>query len=554
MHLLNIKKIKLINERNYLKLDAFTITGICLLIFCGIRATMYLEKHMDILFWDESLYLTRGLSMFKYIPRDWGPSYSLWYKFLSYIFSDRVELYYFNFKLTTILVSVSLFLLLLSCGIQRILAFLFSLLFLSSYINIATWPRVSHFCIIVICAGIILAKRQHTNLAKFVFLSVAFLICSFARPELFLPFLLCFFITAFLFFYKIKSRTKYEYVLMMSLIVFLVFLYIFFKTPFNNGDTNRGIGVFLQHFAMNYSQWKHDGSIFWLDFPTILKQNFGNAQSLGEMYKANPALIQQHIVSNATNYFTQIGKIILSFFAPLFTKSINWLAIMMAFMLFVVYFSYTKNISNKRQRIFLLLKDNTLTIFVLLLFAMPSVFVCFYAYPREHYILLQTPLLLLIIAIIFSSIAVAIFKTTQKIVVIAVVWFFVMPTAADFSYFRMFRAADNLSNKQTVSYIKKHFTGKDSIHVFDLEGGLTNLLAPNFTNSNYLYLQDREKIKLSTFLQQHQYDIIYKTPILTQLEATKSDTSLFDMLQHPEKYGYFEQKTGNFANSLLIKH
>lgn len=64
---------------------------------------------MDVLFWDESLYLSRGLSMFDHIPKDWGPSYSLWYKLLSYFISDRVELYYFNFKLTTILISIAFF-------------------------------------------------------------------------------------------------------------------------------------------------------------------------------------------------------------------------------------------------------------------------------------------------------------------------------------------------------------------------------------------------------------------------------------------------------------
>ena len=140
--------------------------GIFFLIISGINATSGLEHYMDVLFWDESLYLSRGLSMFEYIPRDWGPSYSLWYKLLSVFIPDRVELYYFNFKLTTILLSISLFLLLLACGVQRILAFLFSLFFISSFINIPVWPRVSHFCIIVIITGILIAKYQKTTVAK----------------------------------------------------------------------------------------------------------------------------------------------------------------------------------------------------------------------------------------------------------------------------------------------------------------------------------------------------------------------------------------------------
>ena len=142
--------IKQSKEKNYLEWNSFTFIGIALLIICGIKVSWHLEQYMDIVFWDESLYLTRGVSMFKEIPKTWGPSYSLWYKMLSYFFTDKLDLYYFNFKFTTILISVAFFLLLMSCGIQRILAFIFSLFFLSSFINLPLWPRVSHFCVIVL--------------------------------------------------------------------------------------------------------------------------------------------------------------------------------------------------------------------------------------------------------------------------------------------------------------------------------------------------------------------------------------------------------------------
>jgi hypothetical protein len=541
------------DEKNYLRWNTFTFAGIFLIIVCGLNATRGLEQHMDVMFWDESLYLSRGMSMFKYIPRDWGPSYSLWYKMLSFLFSDRLELYYFNFKLTTILISVSFFLLLMACGVQRILAFVFSVFFLSSFINMPLWPRVSHYCIIVLIAGILMAKYQKSIVAKFVFYSFALLVCAFARPELFLPFLVCFVLTYLFFFATIKQRNKYDIALVAGLTLFFLVLYKFFKTPLNNGDSTRGIGVFLQHFAMNYVQWHHSNTVFWLDYPDILKENFKNATSLKEMIEVNPALIKHHILSNGYHYCTQTAKIVFSFFAPIFTKKIHWLCLMVSIMLFGVYFSFTKTIKDKRKKVFSLAKDNLFTLLVVFLFALPSFIVCIYAYPRQHYLLLQVPFMLLLIGLAISSITVEIYKSAQKIVVVAVVWFFVMPVSEDFDYFRMFRNEESLANQKSLKYIKQHYTSKDTIHIFDLEGGMTNLLPANFVNNNYIYLRDRNKILLSDFLLSNKYDIIYKTPILTMLNSVQQDTILFDLLKNPAKYGYLEQKTGNFAPALLIK-
>lgn len=547
------QKIIQANEKNHLRWNTFTLTGIFCIIICGINATKGLERHMDVLFWDESLYLTRGLAMFKHIPRDWGPSYSLWYKFLSFFFSDRVRLYYFNFKLTTILIAISFFLLLLSCGVQRVLAFVFSIFFLSSFINMPVWPRVSHYCILVIITGIVAAKHLNSIVAKFAVYSLALMVCAYARPELFLPFIVCSVLTYIFFLSTIRKLLKKDIFLVLVLTGSLVFMYVFFKTPFNNGDSARGIGVFLQHFAMNYSQWHHDSSVFWLDYQDILKKNFKDVSSLKGIIQSNPAIFERHILSNIFNYCIQTGKIVFSFFAPIFTRHIHWLCLMVSMMLFTVYFSFTKTIKDKRKKVYSLAKDNLFTLFVLLLFTIPSLFVCIYAFPRQHYLLLQVPFLLLLISLSISSITVEIYKSTQKLFVIAVVWFFVMPTAEDFEYFRLFRKEESLCNLKSIQYIKNNFTSKDTIRVFDLEGGMTNLLPANFENKDYIYLRDRNKISLSSFLQENKFDIIYKTPTLTMLNSVQQDTILFDLVKNPQKYGYIEQKTGNFTPSLLIK-
>jgi hypothetical protein len=126
---------------------------------------------------------------------------------------------------------------------------------------------------------------------------LALLVCAFARPELFLTFLICWILTYIFFFTKIKSLGKYDIALVVLLTGISVFTYVFFKTPFNNGDSARSIGVFLQHFAMNYSQWHHTNTPFWLDYADILRQNFDNHTSLKGIIQSNPEIIKKHFLS-----------------------------------------------------------------------------------------------------------------------------------------------------------------------------------------------------------------------------------------------------------------
>jgi len=540
-------------EKNYLKWNTYTFVGIILIIICGIKVTYNLASFMDVLFWDESLYLTRGVTMFPSIPKDWGPAYSLWYKLLSLFIKDRIALYYFNFQLTTILIAIFFFVFLMSCGIQRVLAFLLSILFLASYINLPLWPRVSHFCILVVLAGIVIAKYQTSKLSKWTIICFVLLIVSYARPELFLSFLFSFCLLIVGFFYKIKSINKKEIGLFGLLLFFLGFMYVFFKTPLNGGDANRSIGVFLQHFAMNYSQWHHDDSIFWLDFPDIVRTNFTDSFSLKAIIQSNPTLFFKHITSNIVHFIEQISKLVFNFFAPIFTKQIHWLCLMVSIILFIIYFSFTNTSSKKRLRFFALIKENFLTLTALFLFSIPPFLVCIYAYPRAHYMLLLVPFLLLLLSLVISSMAVEIENPIQKMTVIAVVCFFTLPVAEDFDYFKMFRKENDLRNLKTLNYIKHNFKTQDSVRVFDLEGGMTNLLPPNFTNYNYIYLGSRKKTRLSSFLLEHKFDIIYHTPTITKLNDVQTDTMLFELLNKPEKYGYNRQKTGNFTATLLIK-
>ena len=549
----SIWKILLKNkEQNFLKFDKFLFLGIALLIVCGIKICWNLQNYMDVLFWDESLYLYRGTCMFDFIPKDWGPSYSLWYKILSLFIQDKIQLYYFNFTFTTILISIALFMLLLSSGVQRIISFMLAMIFLSSFINLPVWPRISHFCILIIISGVLLAKYSKTTLFKFSVMSFAFLICSYARPELFLPFIACFLFTIILFLKKNRKLIKIEIGVFVTLLCCFVFMFIFFKTPFNNGDSARSLRVFLQHFAWNASVWKNDQSPFWLEFNESNKAYFPDVSSLKSIIYSNPSVFSHHIFFNLKHYILLTGKVVVSFFFPVFTKDFHWLCLMVGAMFLIIYLSFGATAKYFFKRFLILIKANLFTLFMLFLVLAPTVFICIYAYPRHHYILLQVPFLMLFIALVFSSFNIEIDKPMQKIVVLSFVWFYVTPAAEDFRYYNLFRQEDSNCNATTIKYIRKNFPLNKKISILDAEGSMTNLMPTNFVNYNQEFVYDKDVV-LSNFIAVKKIDIIYITPTLLALKKVKKDTIFSHILNQPEKYGYFKQKTGNFVPYLLIK-
>ncbi len=539
-------------EKNYLVWDRFAFLGVFLLVICGISITWNLEQHMDVLFWDEALYLQRGVALFDHIPKTWGPSYSLWYKFLSVFISDKVTLYYFNFKLTTIFISIGFFVALLSSGVNRLLSFILSLFFLSSYINLPVWPRVSHFCVIVLLTGIIVAKYKKTLLPKLIWISFSFLICAYARPELFIAFLISFVLVLIIAFYFRKEHSMEEWIIFGVLLLGCLFIYIFLKTPFNNGDSGRGLRVFLQHYAWGYNERHHLDNIFWLDFPNLIQQQFKDATTLQEILMTNPAEFFQHILHNFSNYFIELGKIIFSFFTCIFPKydsSMVWIG---CILLWIIYFLSARMSANKYIRLKYIFRENIFTLFMLLILAIPSVVACLYAYPRQHYLVLQVPLLLWLIALLISSCSEEIQNPIQNMIFIVSIWLFISPAAKDFKFFDLFRKQKSLCNLTTLRYIQHEIKTTDSVRVFDVEGYMTNLLSPNFINYNEIYYRNRYLL-ISDIIKKNNIDIVYVTPTLSQLYNIQKDTALFNMLKYPEQYGFIEQKTGNFTPFLLIK-
>ena len=171
--------------------DKFLFLGCLFIIIIGIYTVYDIQKYADILFWDESLYMQKGLQLWQQPSLDWGPFYNIWYKLLSYFTSDKIELYYLNIKVLCVLLPLLLFIFLMVNNINPMLSFFVSILFLYSYINLPIWPKVSHWCLIVFLIALIISKRFINSVyLKFLTIILGMIVCSYIRPEFYLAFIL----------------------------------------------------------------------------------------------------------------------------------------------------------------------------------------------------------------------------------------------------------------------------------------------------------------------------------------------------------------------------
>ena len=123
--------------------------GSIILLLCGIKLYYNLQNIIDIQYADEAAYMRFGLDLFEKMNRNWGPLYSIWYKCLSFITTDTIQLYYINFATTSVLIGVLLYIFLLLISVHHVLALLISFSVLVSELNVSVWPRISHFCIVL---------------------------------------------------------------------------------------------------------------------------------------------------------------------------------------------------------------------------------------------------------------------------------------------------------------------------------------------------------------------------------------------------------------------
>ncbi len=299
------------------------LLGVLLLILAGSRIYYNIYDYMDIVYGDEVIYMKTGLNITQDFNRDWGPLYCIWYKFISFFFHDTITLYYFNFVFVAILASLLIYAAFLAMDIHPLVAFYFALCFISSKAVVPMWPRISLFAISILMAGIIVVSRIRELYLRLLIFCLTLLLASYARPELYLSFILSVLIFITYYFAERIYQKKYSLYHLILFVLTSVLLHIIFRFPSNfyNGYP-RNLAAFYQHYMVNMFYLNKATEYDWIYWKDAHKAIFTNSNSIFDIILHYPHEFFTHVGLNLKNYILEIfGKNICVIFPFLLGKN-----------------------------------------------------------------------------------------------------------------------------------------------------------------------------------------------------------------------------------------
>lgn len=493
------------------------------LIIQGVILTYNLDQWVDIRLWDESMYLGKGLNFFIEKPvASWGPIYSLWYFLLNIISNDPINLYYLNYKLMAIVPAVLLLIYLYRLTANHVLSFFFSYLFLISTINLATWPRVSHFALIIMLTTLILIIKIRDKKIGLVVVCLASLVITYVRPE----FMLSFLITLIMLIVWIV-RGKLKVTLILPVMFGSIIMLFIFGIPYSS---DRNLVAFGQGFEKNISFDERIENGEAKDYTQILSENFRDANSLSEIIINNSNKFLNHIVYN----IKRLPKILLNYselILPTNIIRVNYkvasvfLLLVVCSIPFVLFLAAKRDHNSGKKKSY----DRLIFIsFITIIFAFPPFLSLTLYFPRAHYLLLLLPFFYTYLSAIAISIKIKNnFIELFTFVLIVFLSFIFLPKMS--SYFNK----STFPNRKTISYLKE-LNVKRNINILGDGGGLHY-----FPGNNYKLVRLSLKDKpFDNFLRNKKIDIVIASQKLNQSSSLRNDSTWFDFLNNSEPMGF----------------
>jgi hypothetical protein len=359
----------------------------------GIEYTLEVDAAAD-----EVFYLDSGITLT--FSSDYGPLYQLWYWLLQWVTPNRIDLYYLNWRMTTLLPVLALYLL---CRLNRVTPIVSAVagwLLLISSINVSTWPRVSHFALFIVLLSLSfigLRLRSRSSLA----ITTGLLAASYVRPELFLSYIAGLGVTLIDLIRDYRQKRLLPWVTMIITGLAQLALLIWQGVPVSGG---RSFVAFAQHFATSWITWNNSQLDPWNDYPYIMQTAFGDVDTVWEAFLANPMLILRHMVQNVIRLYNMaallpIGFVNVSPLADQTFKLFVWLLLFITLVVFLI----TLHLTHRSIGELLFRKEhNRLRIWIMICTA-PVFISMIFIYPRIHYLLLFIIPLLFFVIVVYTA-------------------------------------------------------------------------------------------------------------------------------------------------------
>ncbi|GAB3339309.1 hypothetical protein GCM10027299_52150 [Larkinella ripae] len=291
---------------------------------------------------DEGFYMYQGISNFRLgLQTDWGPVYSLWYKFLSFFESDTVRLYYLNMVLLSSLPTLALYGAIRLAGFRWWWALYATLVFHFSAINFPEGVKVSIFLFLSTLLLFIGCARflKHDLYKSLLITTFCYYGFTYIRPEVIVSFGLCMAVLI-----GATIRIRKSPVALSGIAVGILIIFFGVGSPLSD----KGESAFKQDFSYNYNMQHLDDERLkpynnWVDYETMSRIIFGEpVKGFGDALIKHPALvIENHLLFNARNFADQLAKLLFtyvepvsklpgfSFTARLYSSKLVWLLLLM---------------------------------------------------------------------------------------------------------------------------------------------------------------------------------------------------------------------------------
>ena len=534
-----------------LRLENADLFVLFILLLAGLKFTSGIQGVLDVSLYDESVYLHSGAALPQAgLPAPaFAPLYALWYYALSLIQPDRVALYYLNYVLTTVLPPLWLYVLLRINRVPVIGSTFLAAYFLITQANFVTWPRVTHFALLIVlifaCAASF-ARRIETALAV---MAAGAVLASYARPEYFLSMLLLLALGAGLLVIHRRDRIGGAALALTASVVLAAVLVAIFGLPaFNKGGEERLFYAFAQHFAINWGQWNHvapDSPFQPQDnFQEIAARYFGDATTVSAAWHHNPGMFAKHVLTNITRLIARFPGLFLhheNLFLPPGTRNENIEArltlLLLPAWLYVERRSWLPNLRPNLRR-------HRSLIVCLGVLCLPLLPVVAEIYPHDHYLILPGVLIFAVAAILLFGQPAETPSSAPGPRTLALLSLTLLAATPSVSH----RPAVDTPIARTIRYI--HALGiTQPVTELDAEGGYHN-----YQPANYQQVTEFDKHEsFDRFRRDHGINMIVLTKRLREDSHLASDPEWQSFLEHYQEAGFEEQAVPGTAASLLIK-
>jgi hypothetical protein len=458
------------------------LLGVSVIAF-GILSVWQLPQFVDVLGWDEGVYMQNGLLFSKKLQKNWGPMYAAWYYFLHFFQSFPLYLYYLNFQVLTVLPGFLLFVYWTRIGIRPLVAAIVAMFFMASYVNFYSWPKISLFTTSILIGAFIMGTFAANHLQKLVWICGGVLIASYMRPELYLAFAVLLMATLFyavVLLIKKSAQGWFTWLMLVGLLVVMAGLQIKLGNPLFSMEGARAIAAFAQHYAYNYALWNDLRPDRWqLHGEQIFVADFGRNFDFFSAYKANPEAFMRHVCSNTLRYFSNLWKFYTDLLLPesifKLKEGARTIVLLLALLPLLILRKFSFRLWWNTMC------EKWLEFLLLMVVIGPTFLSVILIFPREHYMVMQTLLLLTLILTIsygFTGWPSPVRDRSKLGWVSAIMMglLILAPPVENRAAFDNFREPKGTFNKQAVLILQQSELLKDTIVISEDEGGITFFL------------------------------------------------------------------------------